>query len=412
MAVVNNFWLRDNKQRLGGAVIYQSNGQTLMRQLAPAVTNPRTDAQMETRVKLANLVAFYRASAGWMRGAFETKPANQSDYNAFVSANAANNNVWLTKTQVESGNAIVAPYVVTRGSLGEIVQTTEAGAIFTNLYVGSLTIDDTTSVNQLTAALLNNNNGLKEGDQLSIIQYIQNTATNGSYTITCRPYEVILSLSDSTLLSNYLPVDILTTSNGDNSALGLITSSFTGGAAFIMSRTAGGRILVSTSSVTLTPNNTVYPAMATESQKSTAIRSYGTNTVVFLDSNLAGTANTDVNTSIAIIALLYDGNTYVNGSVLPNTWGSDEEITLILSAPVNAADGASIDIRVDGEAEVVNAIYNGPALNNVSSITFTIGEAVQYNIVNTTRNVSVEFDASTDNILLYAQYKMEPEGLE
>lgn len=412
MAVVNNFWLRDNKQRLGGAVIYQSNGQTLMRQLAPSVSNPRTDAQMETRVKLANLVAFYRASAGWMRGAFEAKPANQSDYNAFVSANAANNNVWLTKTQVETGNAIVAPYVVSRGSLGEIVQTTEQNAIFTNLYVGTLSIEETTSVNQLTAAILNNNNGLQEGDQLSIIQYIQNTATNGSYTITCRPYEVILSLSDSTLLSNYLPVDILTTSNGDNAALGVLTSSFTGGAAFIISRTAGGRILVSTSSVTLTPNNTVYPAMTSDSQKSTAIRSYGTNTVVFLDSNLAGAANSNVNTSVAIIALIFEDQTYVNGSALPNDWPGGEDLTLILSAPVNVADGASVDISVDGETQKVHAIYNGPALNGVSSVKLTTEDAVQYNIVNTSPNTRVEFDAGTDNILLYAQYKMQTSGLE
>lgn len=412
MAVVNNFWLRDNKQRLGGAVIYQSNGQTLMRQLAPSVSNPRTDAQMETRVKLANLVAFYRASAGWMRGAFEAKPANQSDYNAFVSANAANNNVWLTKTQVETGNAIVAPYVVSRGSLGEIVQTTEQNAIFTNLYVGTLSIEETTNVNQLTAAILNNNNGLQEGDQLSIIQYIQNTATNGSYTITCRPYEVILSLSDSTLLSNYLPVDILTTSNGDNAALGVLTSSFTGGAAFIISRTAGGRILVSTSSVTLTPNNTVYPAMTSDSQKSTAIRSYGTNTVVFLDSNLAGAANSNVNTSVAIIALIFEDQTYVNGSALPNDWPGGEDLTLILSAPVNVADGASVDISVDGETQKVHAIYNGPALNGVSSVKLTTEDAVQYNIVNTSPNTRVEFDAGTDNILLYAQYKMQTNGLE
>lgn len=345
MAVVKNFWLRDNKQKLGGAVIYQANGQTLMRQLAPSVSNPRTDAQMETRVKLANLVAFYRASAGWMRGAFETKPNNQSDYNAFVSANATSNNVWLTKSQVDAGNAIVAPYVVTRGSLGEVLQSANGNRISTNLYLGALVIVESTTIAQFSAALLANNNGINEGDQISFIQYIQNTSTDGNYTIVCRKYEVILSLTSTEALGNYLPVDIVQEDGAEQNALSVDTADFVGGVAFILSRTYGGRILVSSSSVTLTSNNTVYTAMTSTNQKNTAIRSYGSNTVVFLDSNLADTANSSVNTAARVLSFTVRGREYTPGSLIPREYYDEEQVYITLSAPVSLQEGASLRLN-------------------------------------------------------------------
>lgn len=413
MAVVNNFWLRDNKQRLGGAVIYQSNGQTLMRQLAPAVSNPRTDAQMETRVKLANLVAFYRASAGWMRGAFETKPANQSDYNAFVSANATNNNVWLTKSQVDAGNAIVAPYQVTRGSLGEITQKATASAIYSNLYVGELAITEATTVAQFTTALLGNNNGILEGDQISLIQYIQNTSTDGNYTITCRPYEVVLSLSDGSLLASYLPVDLLVKSADDTPALGLNTSSFTGGAAFIISRTYGGRILVSSSAVTLTSNNAVYTALINDEQKKTALRSYGSNTIVFLDSNAAGTTDSDITTNPTILSLIYEGRTYIPGSELPNKWIGGNQVTLVLSAPVTYGNGAAVDISIAGSTEKAIADYTGTDDITSALVQLNLQDDVNFEFDGTSNvQAYVEFDTTMISGILKANFQMAPSGLE
>lgn len=345
MAVVKNFWLRDNSQKLGGAVIYQVNGQTLMRQLAPAVSNPRTDAQMSTRVRLANLVAFYRVSAKWMRGAFESKAANQSDYNAFVSANAAANAVWLTKSQVDAGTCIVAPYVISRGSMGEIRQSVTATQIASNLYTGELTISAATTIADLSAALISNNNGLQNGDQLSIIQYIQNTGTGGAYSVVCRAYEVILNSSNILPLSNYLPVDILTTTGGDNSALAILTASFVGGASFIISRTQGGRILVSTSQVSLTANNAVYAAMTSTTQKENAVRSYGANTTTFLDSATASAANSDVASAISILSIRVGNMTIAPGEELPKFIRESDVVIINLSAAVEDAAEIGIDFK-------------------------------------------------------------------
>lgn len=380
MAVVKNFWLKDNTQKLGGAVIYQVKGQTLMRQLAPAVSNPRTDAQMSTRVRLANLVAFYRASARWMKGAFETKAANQSDYNAFVSANAANNDVWLTKSQVDGGNAIVAPYVIARGSLGEITQTSAEDGIYSNLYMGATTISSTMSVAEFTAALLDNNNGLQEGDQLSIVQYIQNTSTDGNYTIVCRAYEVILSLSNTELLGTYLPVELLTVGSDTNSPLGVLTSSFTGGVAFILSRTQSGRILVSSSTLTLTYNNAVYALMTTTTQKSNAIASYGSNTTVFLDSAAAAPANTAVGTGLTILSMIINGSAHAQGDEIPTTYTEGQQIIVVLSGAVQYNEDATLEIgRSQADVSVTaTAVASGVQTGN--TITFTVDATATINV--------------------------------
>lgn len=398
MAVVKNFWLRDNTQKLGGAVIYQVKGQTLMRQLAPAVSNPRTDAQMSTRVRLANLVAFYRASAGWMKGAFETKAANQSDYNAFVSANAANNDVWLTKSQVDGGNAIVAPYVIARGSLGEITQTAAADGIYSNLYMGATTISSTISVAEFTAALLNNNNGLQEGDQLSIVQYIQNTSTDGNYTIVCRAYEVILSLSNTELLGTYLPVELLTVGSDTNSPLGVLTSSFTGGVAFILSRTQSGRILVSSSTLTLTYNNAVYALMTTTTQKSNAIASYGSNTTVFLDSAAAAAANTSVGTGITILSMIINGSARAQGDEIPTTYTEGQQIIVVLSGAVQYNEDATLEIgRSQADVSVTaTAVASGVQTGN--TITFTVDATATINVqTGVTIDAYVDLDTAQGN---------------
>lgn len=405
MAVVKNFWLKDNTQKLGGAVIYQVNGQTLMRQLAPAVSNPRTDAQMSTRVRLANLVAFYRASAGWMKGAFESKAANQSDYNAFVSANAAANAVWLTKSQVEAGTCIVAPYTISRGSMGEIKQTASATMITSNLYVGELTISAATTVGELSAALIANNNGLQNGDQLSVIQYIQNTGTAGSYTVTCRAREMLLNTSSVELVSRFLPVEILGVSTGDTPALSILTSSFVGGAAFILSRTQGGRILVTTSYVTLTNGNSVYTAMTSTTQKETAIRSYGTNTVVFLDSNVVADANAGVPTAASIASVVIGGRTYAAGAYLPESLPASSQVVLNLTAPVELSQAATLTITREGNQSALTSLTSSETSGEVMQLTFPVSSAVS--IPRGSSDYTYVFAVSTGTGLLSINLKRE-----
>ena len=205
MAISKNLYTRGLKQRLAGAVWYQQKGRTLVRELAASVSNPQTETQMDNRVKMSNCVAIYRANAEWMKKyAFEVKKNFWSVYNAFMSANLSANDVLLAKSDVEAGAAVAAPYTMTKGSLPSVnVEYNSAEEYFsTDIYTGSLNIahnDTTTTVADLSAALLANNNGLQEGDQLSFIWNIQTLDANGMPSVIARYKELITFEKNVTL---------------------------------------------------------------------------------------------------------------------------------------------------------------------------------------------------------------------
>ena len=336
MAILKNLWLRGAKQRMAGAVLYSRMGETIARELAASVANPRTTAQMSQRVRLSNVVNFYKVSAKWMRGAFESKAENQSDYNAFVAANLTASRVALTKSQAATGAAVVAPYKISQGSINPISWSSTASTLpVSDLYVGDLTITGTTTVGAFSAALEAANN-LLDGMQLSLIQYIQQIDAQGTPYVTCRAYEVLLNSASTQLLSSYMPIDILAVSTGANPALAVNTSDFTGGFALILSLTTGTTIKVSSANVILTSDNTFYDTFTTAAVQQAAIDSYGAGTEIFLSSASAGQQSTPA-TAQSIISATIAGNVYRSGNVGPaaNTI-SGAAITFRMATSVNA----------------------------------------------------------------------------
>lgn len=103
--------------KLGEQVFMRTGGEQRARTYLKAISNPRTKAQMSQRVKLANLVGFYRLLRPLLGDSFLRRPANQSSYNAFVKANLASSRVYLTKEQASSGYVVTAPYTITDGTL-------------------------------------------------------------------------------------------------------------------------------------------------------------------------------------------------------------------------------------------------------------------------------------------------------
>lgn len=103
--------------KLGEQVFMRTGGEQRARTYLKVISNPRTKSQMSQRVKLANLVGFYRLLRPLLGDSFLRRPANQSSYNAFVKANLASSRVYLTKEQASSGYVITAPYTITDGTL-------------------------------------------------------------------------------------------------------------------------------------------------------------------------------------------------------------------------------------------------------------------------------------------------------
>lgn len=385
MAILKSLIVRGGRKQIGGMVLYSRNGETIARELAPQVSNPRTPAQMEQRVKLSNLVSFYRANAGWMRNAFESKKERESDYNAFVSANVGSNQVALAKSDVAAGAAVVAPYKITSGSLPIIETVLNGQNLVSNLYVGALTIGAETTVSDVSAALLANNNGLEEGMQISVIINLQlASAGAGVPYITVRAYEMIINQEDTTLITDVIPDGILTTAGTPNKGLSINTSSLgDGAAAFVLSKTVGGKTYVSTQSLVFFGSNATYRGYTSPTAWNTAIASYGEGADYFLSSNSAAGAN-PVAATLALLGVDVDGDELVSGGVMTDPLAQSSEVQflfnkalddgVVVSAYYRIANVATkynlTSVTVDaGRRSISGLVGNTPLPENAQNIT-------------------------------------------
>lgn len=350
MAVLQNMWLRGAKKKLGGTVLYTQGGRTLQRELAPEVKNPKTPAQMGQRVKWANLVAFYRANAGWMPKAFENKKATQSDYNKFMSLNAANSRIYLTKEQARQGACVVDSYRVSDGTLQPVDVFPTGADWVTNLYLTGLgKLDATTTVEAFSTALLASNAGLRSGDQLSFIRVTQlfNNTTDIPY-IQVRAYELIINEQGTGLVKDFWPIGLIALGQEqETTALMVKNNNKQGGFAIIVSRTQGGRVLVSPSQITQVNMTEVISQYSSSAALQAAIDSYGSGDEVFLDSR--------------------DANSIVQQ---PTTLS----ITSVTSytGVVTAVPGGNLDMTQQDFEEGIKVNFNQDITGNVTSATVTI----------------------------------------
>lgn len=352
MAILKSLVIRGASQRLGGMVLYTRSGETIARELAPAVSNPRTRVQMEQRVKLGNVVAMYRANRYWMAGSFEDKAAKESDYNAFVKANITANKVALTKQHIAAGAGVVAPYQITSGSIPAVDNVGITTGIYSNIYTGNLILSATTTVQQFTAAILANNNGIVEGMQLSLVVNLQrrNESLAIPY-IVARTYEVILSLTDNTLLSEYFPAGILIVRDAEGSPLAYDgTTLGDGAAAFILSHTISGKTRVSSQTLVMYGSQSIYSIYTSALAVTAAIQSYGTNDSRFLDSTEAKEASGIVINNY-VQAMNYNSRLYLQMQEVPTNMEANTLFFLYFAQSVSQP--ASITMIIEGEEEEV-----------------------------------------------------------
>ena len=361
MAIVKNFWLKNQQKKLAGMVLYQAMGQTRSRELAAEVSNPRTIDQMGQRVKWANLVNFYRANKSWMKFAFETKPKNRTDYNQFMSLNVANSRIYLPKGIANQGGCVVDSYVMTQGSLASIEATMSDGEWLTNLFVSSnLVISPVTTVAEVSQELINNNPALREGDQLSFIRFTQQTNSNtGVPFVVVRKYEVILNTSDLRFFGSFMPLDYIHNSGeGSTYCLAVQDSGNAGGFLLVLSRTTGGKTYVSTQSVIVANNAATIEAYSSSNALQAAIDSYGESIEPFLTST---TADQDSQAPVqpSIVSISGDLGNAVPGQIFgPITISAADEFEVTLSETPTAAGAGSKVVLVKAGVESEVTITN------------------------------------------------------
>lgn len=350
MAIIKNIWLRGSKQRLGGAVTYMLAGQQVTRELAANVKNPRTPAQMQQRVKLASLVNFYRSMRSWAKvGAFSNKKQTWSDYNAFVSANISTTPAYLTKQQAQAGCSVVAPYIISRGVLPRVQTTLDIGGgdFSTDIYIGE--IDDIASVTlgELSQAIISNNNGINNGDQISCISVIQRTSDSGPFVIQ-RAYELTLDTASSEDMSNDDKYGWLGSiaETGGNYVLAHPAEEANMGCAFIISRKQGGKILTGDAQLALTTTATNFlSSYRTLDQLNAAIASYGQGDSNFLDPNTRGGSSESAALSLQILSVTMANKTYSQNDAIGSKPASLDAIYIGTSVVLDAATVDEVIIK-------------------------------------------------------------------
>lgn len=379
MAIVQNFWLRNSKKRLAGAVIYQAMGQTRQRSLASEVSNPRTIDQMSHRVKWSNLVNLYRANKSWMKYAFETKKESQSEYNKFMSLNVSNSHIYLPKQVANSGGCVLDNYIVTQGSLPSIELNFGEDMWLTNLYLpSSYEIRSTSTVGEVSRALLIANPAIKEGDQISLIIMAQQTnSTTGYPYIVVRKYEVIMESNSIRLLSDYIPFTYLASyTEAGNTCIAINADTWVGGVVMILSRTTGGRTYVSTQSIQTNGIDAMISSYSSQAALDTAIQSYGENSDAFLSSNTAA-ENSQAAISPSIIAVsINDTPVVIGSSVYPTNFNDESTIKVRFN---QAMPGTSFSGRVFVHKNYTSTQINGVTVTRGDSSEFqlTLPEAAE-----------------------------------
>lgn len=259
--------------KVGDLVFARRLGQQTTRAYNSSPKDAKTRSQVTQRVKMANVIAMYRALKNICNHSFEGLDVGQTSYSAFVKANLTGNKVSLTKEAASFGACVVAPYLISRGSLPSIqVEGTGADAV-TNIAVGNLAISGTTTIGQFADALVANNAGIEYGDQLTYVSLVQQTDANSGYPIVVAGiYEVTLNSASTDKVRDFIPEVGSSVKNGFLAHGALIGR---GGFAWILSRKqTGSSLMVSTQRLVLTSPD-VYDQFATADANTRAISSYG-----------------------------------------------------------------------------------------------------------------------------------------
>lgn len=313
---IGNMFMGTGSGKIGNMVLYRSGGEQRMRVYLESIKNPRSQTQMNQRVQLANLVAFYRSAQPFLLGSFQSKDIKLSSYNCFVSANLGAVKVFLTKTLAAQNACVAAPYRISDGDIPSISVTGAGVASVTNLALGAgLVIDDNTTVGAVSAALVALNANVTEGMQLNYLSLLQgiNPVTRSPYL----SYNFYSFVIDSTSADNFrekMPSFAFSNVNG---YVGHGESIGDGGFAWVLSKKdAAGAVAASSQNLILT-NQVLFEQYSSESARQQASESYGPISGQLLDPGTVAVTSSGAGSSGAILTLnsvTKDGVALVAGS--------------------------------------------------------------------------------------------------
>lgn len=373
--------------KIGGIVFTEVSGVgTVGREYVAKPSNPKSYAQQVRRVKLANLVNAYKASAGWMKAAFESKKAEQSDYNRFVSLNLNRSNIALTKEQAANGACVITSYDVSEGTLPSIALTLLSERTWaTNISLGELEITSATTVGEFSSAVIANNAHILEGMQLTFVSYMQTIdEVTGYPRVICTPYEVTFDSSSVELLDNYLPIRFAAASHGTSAkVLGTGPTLADGAFCYILSQRISGKIKVSSQRLQLVRND-IWQQYVSAAQLQIAIQSYGATPDALLAPGSLTTEATPIVQGIAGVEGMIIGSDstkkasiFSNNSMTINTLSPVQSVTSVKFGVSTGTEFTAEDIELDGNTSIIATFGSISSTAWVTSVTI-VADGVAY----------------------------------
>lgn len=368
MAKFSSTLIEEASGKLGKKLVMRNTakGQILAKAPRKASQPRRSEKQANTRFQMSNLLANYRLYSGKLAEAFENKGAGLSDANMYVSVNWGYQPVYMTRQMRIQGCCVLAEYMICTGSIAPIGYALVDGKLVSDLKLGMETSAETT-VGQLTAAVLANNDLWEEGDQLTCFIGTQLTGSDGLPRCTMKAEKVILNLDDETKLWDVAGADGFSTKDGFLAG-GVALENM--GMAWVHSRNTGSQTKVSTQRLVVVSD--VLAQYQTYQAMKAAAESYGgiNSKAVYLNpgSSLAeigsivsgggsqGGGNTGSNNGSGNSGSGNNGSNTSGGTtgggqaqtVAAPTFSGETQFTESTQVTMSGPDGASIFYTVDG----------------------------------------------------------------
>lgn len=357
--------------KVGSLVFSRRLGQQVTRPYNAQVRNPKTRAQMTRRIKWANIINMWRLMKPLIQMGMQNRKTSQSDYNKFVSLNINKSEAFLLKEEARQGATLLAPYIITSGSLG--VRSMRSAAV-TDIAVGTIDLASAT-IGQLSSAIITSNQGFQVGDQISVFALGQDLI-NGIPQVLPNAFKFLLTeQSDDTPAIDAIEVfgSLAPAVEG-----GFLSFEFAGveysayAGAVVQSRLLGdGGLAVSDSRLVVDfevdgVQQSRNPYAATQSE---ALASYGYNADAFLSPASAG----EVVPLPSISAVTINGEAVDNGGRF--TMGSGGSVSvvmtgknLLLGAPVVTYNNKAVNVSVESDTRATAQFSSTTGTNYMLNI--------------------------------------------
>ena len=257
-------------------VVYKNyNGKVVVCRKQTTYRDAKTEGQVVYRVKMRNIQNIYAALKEALRGNFQDKTGRQTDYSRFQGVNMQKPAVYLNKNEVAMKAQVVAPYIVSFGTLPQVEYELKDNSLVTNISLGNLSVTPDTTVSEIALAIVKNNDGWEYDDCLEFMAVKQSEGKTP--TAKCCFAHLSLDKNDTSKLSDALIVRNVNQIELGSSAEGFLQMNVSdnGGFAVIRKRMASKGLMTSTQEFAI--NNPLFDQYHSDKRKKNALDSYGVN---------------------------------------------------------------------------------------------------------------------------------------